>query len=475
MQVGFELLEVPEGYETDLALVIAPYFDPRFAKRLIKELSPNRVRFVVDDGARPEDIDQLLKACGKTDVKVALAGAAGIVHIKGFYFEFVKAEGRQRRKRRFLFGSANATEAAFSGKINAELIADVDLTAGNDAELLVYLEAVRDAIDGEGGGRIKAASFGPLQHPPTLHMPSFKIFPWLTEARAFDTWLQRGLLAAKYRDAQQFLNVRVKLKSALPKDLVAEIFADQGLVDLEARNAVRFPYIGQLPLEENDDSIASQWKSQYCVWTHLGEWMSSQCHSTIGHTLRAKSSPAREAKVNELLDHADDKKWKSSRRQVFLGALDQTWQRLMAAEINPADYLFSDGKGIDRAAFTKKFDDKIKADLCLAADEDFRSRYVDGYEFAKLPRFRQDTAAWNSFVRSWGESIAVEAAKPNTRCKAAKIITSVFDAMGLDIAEMDADDITGKLSKSWEKTVSVADEKKTLGEFVSCYFQPPQK
>lgn len=473
--MGFDLLEVPEGYETDLALVIAPYFDPRFAKRLIKELSPNCIRFVLDDGARPEDLDQLLKACGKTDAKVALAGAAGIVHLKGFYFEFVKVEGRKQRKRRFLFGSANATEAAFSGKINAELIADVDLSKGNDAELLGYLEAVRDAIDGGGRERIKAASFGPLQHSPTLHLPSFKIFPQSTEVHAFDAWLQRGLLAAKYRDAQQFLNTRVKLKNALPKDLVAEIFADQGLVELDARNAVRYPYIGQLPLEEGDDNIASQWKSQYCVWTHLGEWMSSQCHRTIGHTLRAKSSPAREAKVKELLDHADDKKWKRSRRQDFLGALEQTWQRLAAAGINPADYLLGDKDGVDRGAFTKKFDDKIKADLCLAADEDFRSRYVDGYEFAKLPRFRQDTAAWNSFVRSWGESIAVEAAKPNTRCKVAKAITSVFDAMGLDAAEMDADDITGKLSKSWEKAVSVADERKTLGEFMSGYFQPPQK
>ncbi len=29
--MGFDLLRVPAGYKTDLALIIAPYFDPKFA------------------------------------------------------------------------------------------------------------------------------------------------------------------------------------------------------------------------------------------------------------------------------------------------------------------------------------------------------------------------------------------------------------------------------------------------------------
>lgn len=158
--MGYDLLEVPKGYETDLALVIAPYFDPKFARRLVEKLLPNRVRFIVDDGARPEDVGLLVKACARnTDVKVALGAARGIVHLKGFYFEFVKSEGRQRRIRRFLFGSANATEAAFSGNINAELLAEIDLSAGNDSKLLGYLKSLLDAVDSQEDERIEVAGY----------------------------------------------------------------------------------------------------------------------------------------------------------------------------------------------------------------------------------------------------------------------------------------------------------------------------
>ncbi len=138
--MSYDLLEVPDGYRTRMVLLVAPYFDPTFIKTLVKKLSPEKIRIVIDDGVQAEDIKQLIKAAnGTADIKIGLGVAAGLVHIKGYYVEFVKAAGRNRRRRRFFYGSANATNAAFHGRRNAELIASVDLSAGEDSEILDYL------------------------------------------------------------------------------------------------------------------------------------------------------------------------------------------------------------------------------------------------------------------------------------------------------------------------------------------------
>jgi hypothetical protein len=103
--MSYDLLEVPEGYKTSTVLLVAPYFDPKFIKTLVKKLSPEKIRLVIDDGVRSADIKLLIKAAyGTADIKVALGAAAGLVHIKGYYAEFVKTGGRSRRKRRFFMG-----------------------------------------------------------------------------------------------------------------------------------------------------------------------------------------------------------------------------------------------------------------------------------------------------------------------------------------------------------------------------------
>lgn len=468
-EMSFDLFEVPEGYETDLALVIAPYFDPKFAKHLIKRLSPERIRFVIDDGARSEDVAALEKACKGTDVKVALGATRGIVHMKGFYFEFVRSQGRRQRRRRFLFGSANATVAAFSGNINAELFADVDLTLGDDGELLGYLDNILYAINSEDDSNIESAAFGPLNYSPTLYLPSFRISP-VGPPPGFDSWLQRGLLVAEYKNAPQFLNVTLKLRNPLPMGRLAEIFAARGLIPIGSRNVVRYPYIGQMPVDEGDDASVTKWKAVYCLWTHLGEWVSDDCYGDLGDTMQAKSSPIRKAKIAELLAHAEDNAWRDKRRQKFINILKGIWDDLDAAYVNPGDYLPSSESGLDESTCRKKFDDKIHTDLLLATDDDFRRRYENGYEFPNLPRFRQDSAAWESFVLSFGESIAVEAMKPSPLSKLTKDVRSAFSEMDLELVEMKATDIIKVLRKSWNKAVFNDEPGLTVGQFVSGYF-----
>ena len=479
----YNLLEVPEGYETDLALVIAPYFDPRFAKRLVETLSPNRVRFVLDDGARWKDIKSLEAACVGTDVKVALGSAQGIVHLKGFYFEFLNSTGNGPRKHRFLFGSTNATEAAFGGNGNAELIAATDLSAAHDSKLLTYLAKLVDAVEKDRKMRIPTVLFDPLKNSLNLHISPFTISP-VGPAPGFDAWLQRGRLVAKYRDAQKFLNVEIRLSNPLPRDQVAEIFADQGLIPVGARDLVRYPYVGQQVAA--DDGVpqavnprAVKWKTRYCVWTRLGEWVSDDCYDHHKDIMIAKSSPSRNAKVTQLLAHQDDTKWKSRRKRAFLATIVRVWNGLRSADYSAADYLPSNAARLDRNIVSNRLGEKIETDLCLARIPDFVHRYVAGYDSPELPRFRQDTRAWDSFVDSWGESIVLEAAKPITWIEGnqgprGSLVTwaigvALKEVKGFDLKEMTAGDITSTLREYWTKKIPAKNV--TLGECVSHYFK----
>ena len=66
------LTKHPPRTTTSLLLVIAPYFDEWFIVQAVKELRPRKIRFLVDDGTRGEDIEVLHKKCGAADFKVAL-------------------------------------------------------------------------------------------------------------------------------------------------------------------------------------------------------------------------------------------------------------------------------------------------------------------------------------------------------------------------------------------------------------------
>lgn len=479
----YDLLQIPDGYETEMALAIAPYFDPKFVKKLVDRLAPSRIRLIIDDGIRQEDVDKINRACGKqADTKIRLAGAKGLVHMKAFYFVFVKTEGRRQRKRRFLFGSANATEAAFGHKRNAELMAEVDLSAGQDGDVLAYLDQVIAAIEGDLD-RVDGEAYGPLRNPPRLYLPSFNVKNPGQSASGFDVWLQRGVLAAKYRDAQQFLIANVRLENKLPQDLIAEMFSKHGLIEQGERDVVRFAYmmgdaVGTLPKVE----ATPQWKARYCIWTHLGDWVSDDCYRALGDKMNSKSAPLREAKIKELLEHGEDQTWKDKRKEAFLAALDAVWHGLIFAKVSPADYLkgrppTGDSGGsagrINESYYSEKFDMKLAKDILLAQDEEFFSRYVNGYEFPDVPRFRQDTAAWERFALSWCESIVVESAKgSNSKNLLVKRMreTMLATKKGAVLEDLGRKDILKWLRRNWEEPATENEEGEAVGEVIAAYF-----
>jgi len=198
--MSFDLLSVPEGFETEQALVVAPFIDPKFMKELVKRMVPKRLCLLIDDSVRFEELAKIRRACGRNvNLEIRLGRAGGLVHMKAFYFEFARETPRWR-KRRLLFGSANATDAAFKGSRNAELIADVDLAIGEDAELSDYFASILSAFDTADAVEIDAQEIR-LSKVPVLYLPRFKTAGPDIGASGFDSWLQRGVLAAQYRNA----------------------------------------------------------------------------------------------------------------------------------------------------------------------------------------------------------------------------------------------------------------------------------
>ncbi|MFD2233550.1 hypothetical protein [Phaeospirillum tilakii] len=471
--MSYKLFEVPEGYETDVVLVMAPYFDRAFAKRIASDLAPKRIRFLVDDGSRQEDLDALRKSFPRdADVRIALGAAAGLVHLKGFYFEFVKVDGqRQNRKRKFLFGSANATEPAFSGRRNAELVADVDLTRGEDRALLDYLQTVVAAIEEEEGGAVPESTHS-LRNAPTLYLPKFTVTP-MGPPPGFDAWLQRGLLVAKYKAAQQFLTVAVRLNAALPADMISTTFAGRRLLEPGERSVVRYPYVGNLEPEEADEQAAHQWNARLGMWTHLGNWVSESCYRAHRKTMKSKTSSERQARIEMLRDNGDDPKWRADRQKEFLLALSGVWRDLKEQDINPGDFLDGDRRGVDRAQYAKRFDKKFESDLLMAKDEDFYERYVTGYEFPAVPHFRQDQRAWESFSLSWCTTVAVEASRPNTSSLLTRCIRDAFEARGEVLADIPDKGILKWLRAEWGNNITIDENETTVGEHISGYWMSP--
>jgi hypothetical protein len=170
--MNYDLPKPTKGYKTDLALIVAPYFDVWFAKRVTERLKPKRIRFLVDDGARAEAVEELRKQC--PGIEIGLGCATGVVHLKAYYLEFVKSNGKTGRLHRFLFGSANATQAAFSGETNAELLAEVELSPNGDKQLIAYFKNIVHVIE-NGNGQISALAARPNKCVPALLLPTFQV------------------------------------------------------------------------------------------------------------------------------------------------------------------------------------------------------------------------------------------------------------------------------------------------------------
>ena len=214
-----------------------------------------------------------------------------------------------------------------------------------------------------------------------------------------------------------------------------------------------------LIIEEDDDEHIPNWKARFSVWTQFGDWVSEECFQFHQPAMHSNSAPRKKARLAELLEHKQDSQWKKQRRASFVNAILTVWDDLIATEESPSDYLVGDPSGINSAYYNERFEKKLAADLLLARDHDFCARYVSGYDFPKVPKFRQDAPAWEAFVQSWCQSVAVEAS--NSQSLLMRTVRAVFEEKGDTLALLEANEIGERLRGVWRKS----------GAIVSSYFE----
>ena len=458
--MSYELFEIPEGYKTTTFLAIAPYYCDKFIDKIKKELKPEKIMFVVDDG---NDKQEAYKIQEEKNVNFAFCSAKGLVHMKLFYVEYEKIEGKKQKEKRLFLGSANATNAAFSGNINAELIAYTKLFKDADSELIEYIENIIAFFDNQKEELEVSNLPSSLNNYCYLQLPAFTVKK-LEHKPSFDAWLQRGFLASKYNGDSSFLKIKINLKNSLPKDFVAEIFENENFIEEGDKKVISFSYVPNNNFSEKEDNETKKnWKSGYCTWTHLGDWLSSDCYKEKQDEIKAGNYKQNQEKISFLQKINDDKNLQADIKNNFINALKKVLKRLCDANQDPSQYLEMNNKELNEEHYIELFNNYFYKDTLKAKDESFKNRYINGYEFNKVPNFRDDKKSWDIFVRSFCESLALEIEEfKQTKSKLAITLKK-------DCNVKNFDEIYNLLTKDWNKKLWGEDDV-SVGEYISSYY-----
>lgn len=417
------------GWKPIEALIVSPYVEAEFFRRIARDLRPKRLHVVIDDGSRREDRQTVLDAvagCGHRRppaLALKLGSARGLVHIKLFYVRWRTPGGQ--RAHSLVFGSANATRQGFSGFDNAELVAACDLTASAHREVIDWCARVIDATLSGDEIEVCAVSRALLARGMHLRLPAITVGREVSTVSNFDLWLQRGFLLSAYRPDPAFLRVVVPLSQALPPAEQARLAMTVGF-EVQQTRSVRYRYVDDGSADEPTDDEAGEpqeignWRRKLFTWTHLGEWCSEECFQCHERDFKRRNHERREAALEQLKGLADIGA-RAAAREAFLSKMDALW----AAFGNQASAILRGGREVDRRHYAKVFNDRVDRDLEMIEDEEFLRRYVTGFEFVPVPRFRNDVVGWRRFVDSLGRQLALDGTRGRSQ---SKLLAALRDA-----------------------------------------------
>lgn len=425
---SYDLFARPANRKAETVLVITPYVERAFFDRLIRDLRPKRLKVVIDDGCRREDVQMIRDAVADSKRRIALTcvfgSAPGLVHLKLFYIVW-RTEAK-RTARTLIFGSANATRQGFGGSINAELIASCRLTRSRHSHIVDWCDEVVTATDAGEPRRIEPARDVDLGVGLQLRLPGITIGRDRPSLSNFDLWVQRGYLLSDFRPEQSFLKVPVRLKQPLGQTEQSRMASLSGF-DVPPTKTLTYHYAGEaddiqpVPATEAE---SGNWRRRLFVWTHLGEWCSEACYKTNSGTFRRRGYEDRVALVGAL-EGLSDPVALGHARSAFLDAVAGLWDRLegdAAAFLEGSDTL-------DRDHYSDAFDDRVAKDLELIADPEFKLRYLTGYELAQVPRFRTDERGWRDFLGSMARELCLDHARGRSQ---SWLLHAVRDALEAD-------------------------------------------
>ncbi|MCA0851577.1 hypothetical protein, partial [Salipiger thiooxidans] len=407
-----------------------PYVEATFFERLIKTAKPRKLIVVVDDGCRRDDLNLIHDAAKKEGTRsrpktvvTVLGSARGLVHLKLIYSEMKKSSGRNK-KRRIVFGSANATRQGFGGKVNAEILCDCPLTLKHHRDIIGWCnDVVSKAIaadEPQGSHAHIEELFGEISPGIQLRLPTFTLGRKREHLSSFDLWIQRGRLLAKFRPEPTFLKISVPLKEGLGSSPLSNIAAEVGFASPETKT-LNFRYIGASDDEEHDEDgsgSSGPWRSQYFTWTNLGEWCSEDCFKAKKKEFGSRGQDLRNQHLDELQRLKTGSPERRRACEEFVTRLEQLWDRFGE---DASSYL-QGAVQLDQTRYAELFDERVDRDLAMLREEGFRDRYVRGYEINELPRFQNDVRGWKKFVESFAEEVCYQNLKKQPRSKMLKAI-----------------------------------------------------
>jgi hypothetical protein len=452
-----------QDWTAESILIVSPYVEVRFFKKIIDDLTPATLIVVVDDGCRSDDIVMIKNLAQKgTEVSIVLGSAPGLVHAKIFHIEWATSGGN--RAHSLVYGSGNATHQAFAGCINEELMCSVRLTVANHKPILDWMQEVRSAaltinVEENQIGPVKDAW---LANGMYIRLPSLRIRPADSKVSNFDLWLQRGSLLSKFQPDTSFLRVNVSLLEALPAGDLVQSIQNIGF-ETPMLERLRIPYISGLAGDDNGDAIGGNWLSQYFIWTQLGYWCSSACFKKNKSRFKRRGHEQRLENLRLLKELKKDGP-REDALSLFLRRISDLWTVLGD---RAATYLECLDGDVDLPVYQVLFDERLNRDLELAGDREFCDRYINGCEVIDVPRFRTDATGWRSFTDSFMRQLHVEWLKARSQ---SRIYNYIYGALE-DEYDDDIFDHPGKLAsilrECWNEEQK--GEKTTVGQYIDRY------
>ncbi len=421
--------------------VVGPYPSVAFFASIRDNLQPEEVLVVVDDSCSVDVTREIrgLFPSERCELRFACRGN-GLVHAKLYLLEWRVLKDNTLRFH-LAWGSANPSMSGFH--TNAEAMSSCPLSQASHREVLDYFATLR--MDKKGSvERLNTMLSGQVQ----LYLPRFSFAPE-AKSTSFESWIQSGRLCHKYVPDQTFGKLVLKLKDALPQSEYQRVLTASGWAADNSRDTFRYSYAGE---DAEISKPEPHWRSQYFVETWLGYWTSAACYRELRTEFASENKPRRESilRTVKFADADDHKRW----IREYLDRVDNASKliRSLGKSANKYFHLSSNGE-IDVGRYQDAARGTFRNHSERANSAAFEARFVSGFEFPEMPRFRDSDqgngASFRDFVIDLCESLCNGIIQKAPQNKLSKLVKTLFTGKELD--NIASSDLKLLIESRWPK------------------------
>ncbi len=403
--------EISSSYQLVKLTVISPFFTEKFFTPFAEK---NVDILLVTDFRSKLDADEISTKFLKSKFKCVLSKTipdAYVIHAKIFFFEWKNITTSQNHFI-LLWGSCNATSNATSHGFfgdNAEVHSWCDVSVGHP-ELIDYFDKIRKlSLLARISGQIPAVNT--QLNSVSLHLPDLTLAENVDD---FESWLESGFLWHPL-EHDSFGSLKIELNKELTNPKITSPVEKNGFKVNKGKN-ITYHYVNNSIKKEftpeviDNSDYLRETKKRFSVETIYGFWASDPFHNDWLKTLDSE----REFILNQIVNSTTEQHqiWINSTLDLLQLAIDEMTDKkdicehfhVFEAEIghyvvNREKYLDCNSKG--------SLMNQIRDDKKLCENEYFRTAYLKGGAFAKVPEIRFSDS-WEVFLDSWCENMLKE-------------------------------------------------------------------